>query len=288
MSAVQAAPAGTMDACNQLGVPALKGAFPGFTGFTIFAAFLLNVIAVVAAFLPWSSFSFPNFYSINFGLKYFFILVDGAGSSFATGGGLLYADPYCSQFFGALAGVSTINFSDVSLYALGRNLCDVCDASNTWSYLWLSSTCSWWFFIFLCSYVACCKCLCCCNFGTYSRTALFLMGILTLAFTAGARGQNSACNSAIKAWADYMTASASLNALFPGMKLSTRGVGSDLGSACIALSVFMLLLTVIFPWPTGRFANEVDAGAAAAAAGLDTKPPAAPAYPGSAPAYPKM
>jgi len=290
MSAVQAAAPGAMDGCNQMGVPQLKGAFAGFTGFTIAAAFFLNVLAVVAAFMPWSKFLFPNLYSINFGLKYFFLLYEGPGSSIATtGGGLLYLDPLCPYYFGTLAFVGGTYDSTDSVYALGTNLCKQCDTSNTWSFMWLASTSSWWFFIFLCSYVACCRCICCCNWGTYSRSVLFVMGLITLALTAGAKGQNSDCNASIAAWSNYLLSNPDTKAAFPNMALTTNGIGTSLGAVCIALSVMMLLLTVVFPWPTGRFANEVDQGLAAQGAGLDNKAaPGAPAYPGAAPAYPRM
>lgn len=294
MSAVRAPQPGAMDSCNQLGIPQLKGAFGGFAGFTIFCAFVLNILAVVAAFLPWSQFVFPNLVNINFGLKYFFLIYNGLGSSVVTaGGGLLYMDPLCPVYIGSLAfpGSDVSSASASALLTVGTTLCNVCDASNTWSFMWLASAASWWFFIFLCSYIACCKCICCCNFGTFSRTVLFIMGLIVLGLCAGAKGQNSDCDAAIQAWGNLIIGSPAYQLAFgSGLKLVPTAGGSQLGVVCIALSVIMLLLTVVFPWPTGSFGNAENAATSATNAGLDAKPAfpagAAPAYPGAAPAYP--
>ena len=298
MSAVQAPPPGPMDACNSLGVPPLKAGFGPMAGLSIFLSWLLGVLAVVAALLPWSEMEFPVYYGLtygfkfNFGLKYWFLSLVGTGiDGFTSAGGTLYLDPTCPYVFGTMAFAGGLNnIGDLSTNLLAANLCTQCNDSNTWSFMWLSLVTSGIFMVFLSAYVACCKCICCCNLGTYSRTFLFIMGIITLGLTAGARAQNSKCDASIKAWADYILANPGYQVAFPGMKYTAAGAGSSLASGCIAMAVIMMLLTVVFPWPLGRTMNEpvVDA----AQFNNDTKPPfpqAAPAYPPQqAPAYPNQ
>jgi len=296
MSAVQAPPPGPMDACNSLGIPPLKAGFGPMAGLSIFLSWLLGVLAVVAALLPWSAFEFPTFatlgygFKFNFGLKYFFMSFVGTGvDSLTTSGGLLYLDPQCPLFFGTLAFAGTGGtYTNLAMSNLGSNLCTQCNDSNTWSFMWLSLVSSGIFMVFLSAYVACCKCICCCNLGTYSRTFLVIMGVITLGLTAGARSQNSKCDASIKAWSDYMLAQPDYKTTFPGMKYTASGAGSSLASGCIAMAVIMMLFTILFPWPLGRTMNEpvVDN----AQFNNDVKPPfpqAAPAYPpAQAPAYP--
>jgi hypothetical protein len=296
MSAVQAPAGGPMDSCNGLGIPPLKAAFGPMAGLSIFLAWLLTLLAGVAAFLPWSEFAFPTYasygygFKFNFGLKYFFLSVTGTGfDGIASGGGLLYLDPYCPTYFGSLAFTGSSSGNN-ALYAVGANLCTMCNDSKTWTSMWIALLWAGAFMVVLSSYVACCKCICCCTLGTYTRSFLFLVGLVTLAVTASAKAQNAECEKAIQTWADYMLGSSTYQDMFPGMTYNATAGGSALASGCIAIAVIMLLFTVVFPWPLGRTLNEpiVDA----TQFNQDTKPPfpqapaAAPAYPQQAPAYP--